>query len=136
MKFLSVLLLTFSINSFASVTEGFSNVTAGTTGVFSPTALLMYHSVCTKLPSNDPNGGDPSNECTNGAVTAQLSAWGLTTLALLLKVENVQPLLERAEGEGEISPELRSLLLSVKDVFEAEGLKISEDEILRVLYNQ
>ena len=75
-----------------------------------------------------------------GMVSLSITTYGaLTTLALvlLLKKDDVRSLIERAEMNGEISSELKSLVDQMKDEFETKtGVEISEAEVLAQLQAQ
>jgi len=86
------------------------------------------------------NSRNPEYCTAVGMVSLSVTTYGaLTTLALvlLLKKDDVRSLIERAEMNGEISSELKSLVDQMKDEFETKtGVEISEAEVLAQLQAQ
>ena len=57
----------------------------------------------------------------------------VTALSVMLKAENIAAILEQSEINGELTPELTSIVAQIKHDFIKAGKEISEEEILTKL---
>jgi hypothetical protein len=100
--------------------------------VISPAASLGFLTGC-ELENNGYSRW--AGFSTGSGTVLQISSYALTTILLLLKQENTQELLALAESEGEVGPQLKSIVNQLRQIYLREGLEVTEEQVLEKLYN-